>query len=627
MVLLVERLPQALASGVLRPVILLPAAWVSQLDGVVLEAVIAHELAHLRRWDLAINWVQRVVEAVLFFHPVVWWCSKQIRAQREMCCDELALAAVDDRLGYAKALADLARRDVSCVEPAWAAGIGGSKMVLLERIRNVLGLAAEPHGPSYGPKCALSGAAAASFVWIVVAAIVWSPATSQSPYAGNVHVQPGKNVFPPHQVTSDYIFGRGVNSNAGSTGAVVFDDFDGAPLIVDIGDTLQIAIKATAAGETTLTACTIDASGEITLCERNIHVAGMSEAEVAKAVRQLLATLPTFRQIYDDGGAEGPAVGILDENFGADTAANAEISVLLLKPKVSAAQRSVSRVPVAPLSASRVPAEGSMRTLPSYTIEPPDILMIEVKQVVPKPPHRIGVGDKLTILIVGENGDGGAKVSAKVSSGGTIELEDYPLHLTVVGLSEEQAAALIHETFKDTADEEFEVKVQIDSFAHVQPVIGEHLVSPDGTVNLGSYGQVPVAGLTLAKAKAAIDEHLSKSLIEPEASVSVFAYNSKVYYVIQQGSGQGDSVTRLPVTGNETVLDALAQVNGLTNLNKKAIFIARPLAGAGKDQVLHVNWEAITKGTATATNYQVLPGDRIFVAETPETRRAGSNAY
>ena len=72
----------------------------------------------------------------------------------------------------------------------------------------------------------------------------------------------------------------------------------------------------------------------------------------------------------------------------------------------------------------------------------------------------------------------------------------------------------------------------------------------------------------------------------------------------------------MPITGNETVLDALAQVNGLSRLSSKNIWIARPTPGdVCCDQILPVDWAEITKGAATATNYQVLPGDRIFIAE------------
>jgi polysaccharide export outer membrane protein len=96
----------------------------------------------------------------------------------------------------------------------------------------------------------------------------------------------------------------------------------------------------------------------------------------------------------------------------------------------------------------------------------------------------------------------------------------------------------------------------------------------------------------------------------------VFSYNSKVYYVVTEGAGFGDNVARFPVTGNETVLDAISQINGLSRLSSKDIWIARPApSGVGCDQVLPVDIAAIMKGGSTATNYQLLPGDRVFIAQ------------
>jgi len=134
-------------------------------------------------------------------------------------------------------------------------------------------------------------------------------------------------------------------------------------------------------------------------------------------------------------------------------------------------------------------------------------------------------------------------------------------------------------------------------------------------VNLGTYGSVSVVGLTIAEATAAIEHHLKSYLDDPEVSVDVFAYNSKVYYVVTEGAGLGDTVTSFPVTGNETVLDAIANVNGLTQVSSKKIWIARPTPNASEVQILPVDWKAITGQGQTVTNYQVLPGDRIFVAE------------
>ena len=141
-----------------------------------------------------------------------------------------------------------------------------------------------------------------------------------------------------------------------------------------------------------------------------------------------------------------------------------------------------------------------------------------------------------------------------------------------------------------------QVSVSLSQTGGQQQVAGEHLVGPDGTVNMGTYGTVYVANMTIAEAKDAIEAQLSKYLEQPRVSVDVFAFNSKVYYVITEGAGQGDTLVRVPITGNETVLDALAQVNGLSRLSSKHIWIARPApGGVNCDQTLPVNWFEITK--------------------------------
>ena len=90
--------------GWLRPVILLPASAMTGLTTEQLEALLAHELAHVRRHDYLINLLQTVVETLLFYHPAVWWVSHRIRIEREHCCDDLAASVCGDRLSYAQAL-------------------------------------------------------------------------------------------------------------------------------------------------------------------------------------------------------------------------------------------------------------------------------------------------------------------------------------------------------------------------------------------------------------------------------------------------------------------------------------------------------------------------------------------
>ncbi|MBW3511300.1 M56 family metallopeptidase [Janthinobacterium sp. NKUCC06_STL] len=90
--------------GFWRPVVLLPAALLSGMPVALLEALLAHELAHVRRWDYLVNLLQSVAEALLFFHPVVWWLSARMRAEREQVADALAAQALQDPQQLATAL-------------------------------------------------------------------------------------------------------------------------------------------------------------------------------------------------------------------------------------------------------------------------------------------------------------------------------------------------------------------------------------------------------------------------------------------------------------------------------------------------------------------------------------------
>jgi polysaccharide export outer membrane protein len=265
-----------------------------------------------------------------------------------------------------------------------------------------------------------------------------------------------------------------------------------------------------------------------------------------------------------------------------------------------------------------VPTEKDKSTLALYTIEAPDILYIEAIRIVPKPPYHIQATDVLSIDIpelFEEEGNRPRDNRYLVDGEGRISLGPRFSKILVRGMTEDQATLAIRDAIKEEFKDP-QISVQLLSSSGQQPISGEHLVSPDGTVNLGTYGLAYVAGMTVEEAKAAIEEQLAKSLDEPKVSVSVYAYNSKVYYVITEGAGSGDLVGRFPITGNETVLDAISQINGLSRLSSKNMWIARPVpGGAGCDELLPVDWKEITKGAATATNYQVLPGDRIFIAE------------
>lgn len=182
-----------------------------------------------------------------------------------------------------------------------------------------------------------------------------------------------------------------------------------------------------------------------------------------------------------------------------------------------------------------------------------------------------------------------------------------------------------------------------------RPISGERLVRPDGKISLGFYGEVYVAGLTIAEIKEKIVFHLRKYLtdevlglveLDPETGsarvdengkpviidardtdrvfVDVTAYNSKKYYVLGDVAAPG----QLPITGNETVLDALNYAGGLIpTAAPQNIRLVRPAPpGACCEQVLPVNLAAITSGGDPTTNYQLMPGDRLVVYRDPIVR-------
>jgi GWxTD domain-containing protein len=121
--------------GWLRPVILVPMGCFVGLSVSQVEALLAHELAHIRRHDYLVNIFQSVVETLLFYHPATWWISNQIRREREHCCDDLAISISGDPLSYAKALSFLAEHQ--SFVPAVALGASGGS--LATRIRRLLG--------------------------------------------------------------------------------------------------------------------------------------------------------------------------------------------------------------------------------------------------------------------------------------------------------------------------------------------------------------------------------------------------------------------------------------------------------------------------------------------------------
>ena len=132
--------------GWFRPLVLLPLSALTGLPSAQLDAIIAHELAHVRRHDYIVNIIQTAIEVLLFYHPACWWISRQIRSEREHCCDDLVVTVCGDPVGYASALTELE----SLRGRTPALGLAATDGPLLRRVRRLLGpSAANESGPSW----------------------------------------------------------------------------------------------------------------------------------------------------------------------------------------------------------------------------------------------------------------------------------------------------------------------------------------------------------------------------------------------------------------------------------------------------------------------------------------------
>ena len=212
-----QRVTEAIAVGFLKPMILLPTSWLTELPPDMLEAIIAHELAHIRRGDLWVNLFQRVVEALLFYHPMVWWLSRRIRIERELCCDAMVVEATQNRLLYAETLEHVGRLSLARSanrqpsQPALSVQSVGSQKMLLARIRSVLQADRQRASPSW------PAVAAMLVVGCMLTIALFQFASSTSLFGGNSESEVMKDIeadFEQYATeltylkTSDVLFDR-----------------------------------------------------------------------------------------------------------------------------------------------------------------------------------------------------------------------------------------------------------------------------------------------------------------------------------------------------------------------------------------------------------------------------------
>lgn len=142
-----------LTIGWLKPVVLLPVGITTGLSVKQLEAILAHELAHIKRYDYLVNIFQNFVEILFFFHPATWFISAKVRDERENCCDDYAVKICGDRMILAKALTQVASYQQ---QPRLAMAFGAKRQTFMDRIKRIIGIN-DSKPMSYGNWAAVLG--------------------------------------------------------------------------------------------------------------------------------------------------------------------------------------------------------------------------------------------------------------------------------------------------------------------------------------------------------------------------------------------------------------------------------------------------------------------------------------
>ena len=269
-----------------------------------------------------------------------------------------------------------------------------------------------------------------------------------------------------------------------------------------------------------------------------------------------------------------------------------------------------------------VPKETAKSSLPTYYLESPDIISVEAVHLVPKSPYVLRVFDVIALDVIGTPAEEPIIGSFSIEPGGVIQLGGGYGSVKIDGMSLADAETVIarhliytHDNPNGRLGPNTVVSAKLVRMSDVQQIANTHLIGPDGYITLGSYGRVYINGLSIPECREAIEFHLSKALEHPQVAVDVYSYNSKEYYVIFQSAAMGEQVLAFPYTGNETVLKAIANTQGLAPNSSKRIWVARPVGNTHKPVVLPVDWVAVTAYGVPHTNYQLLPGDRVFVVE------------
>ncbi len=325
------------------------------------------------------------------------------------------------------------------------------------------------------------------------------------------------------------------------------------------------------------------------------------------------------------------------ERVGAEEAAATSTGPIVEEASALADGLVIRTTATTELSADQDKTFDALAKLP-YIIEPPDILLIEGVSLTPKSPHRLEKFDVVLIHVKGSLPEQPIDNNYSVDADGAINFGPTYGRVRVVGSTVDKAEREIRESLAKTISN-VEVSLSLVASAGAQSITRQHLVAMDGRVDLGAYGSVYVAGMTLDKARKAIERKLAKKLEKPEVVVDVLAYNSKVAYVIEKGADGCDNVARLPVPyplSRDCNVDSVLEQTGAHTykLAEAQITLRRPSPnGMGEHVVFPIACDPSTGLITPETNHPLLPGDRIFItppathSPKPEPTRLSPSGY
>ncbi len=254
-----------------------------------------------------------------------------------------------------------------------------------------------------------------------------------------------------------------------------------------------------------------------------------------------------------------------------------------------------------------------MRPLPTYRIEPPDILQIDMLKMVPRTPYRIDVYDVLQIGVVGALADHPINDFYLVEAGGIVSLGPAYGNVRVGGMTIDEAKAAITDKLQEILHDP-KVSVQLTRTAATQPITRQYLVGPDGTINLRQYGTILMMGKTLTEAKASLEKLLAKDFESHRLRSTYWATTAKCFISLPMGRVWATTSAGYPFPATRRFSTRWPERADGPSFPARRCGFATISVGFREGDDPAIDYNAITQRGATKTNYQIMPGDRIFIA-------------